>query len=329
MAVPRNAKYYAQKATANSIASASIVDGAIVNADINAAAAIAFSKLAALASTKILVGNASNVATAVTVTGDVTIGNTGVTAIGAGKVTNAMLEGSIATSKLLAADHGVGLNKVEFMAVGEYDFADAKEVVVPSATGITHATDLFTKAAHGLVDGDVVNVTTSGALPTGLSVDTAYYVRKISADSFKLYDTRAHALDTGAVTGLVEITDNGTGDQTFLAGAGIGQHALGVTLPDNAIITGGFVDVLTTFKDEDNDSATIAIQVQGANDIVNATAISAVGNIWDAGLRDVIPDATGSTAVKTDAAREMLMVVADDQLEAGKMRVYLRYVQGI
>ncbi len=66
----------------------SIVDGSIVNADINASAAIAFSKLAALPSTDILVGSAGNVATAVTVTGDVVISNTGVTAISAGVIVN-------------------------------------------------------------------------------------------------------------------------------------------------------------------------------------------------------------------------------------------------
>jgi len=53
-----------------------------------------------LSNGKILVGNGSNAATAVTPTGDVTISNAGVTAIGATKVTNAMLAGSIAYSKL-------------------------------------------------------------------------------------------------------------------------------------------------------------------------------------------------------------------------------------
>lgn len=69
----------------------SIQAGTIVNADINAAAAIDFSKLAALTSTNILVGSAGNVATSVAVTGDVTISNTGVTAIGANKVLSSMV----------------------------------------------------------------------------------------------------------------------------------------------------------------------------------------------------------------------------------------------
>jgi hypothetical protein len=48
----------------------------------------------------IWVGNGSNVATALAPTGDVTITSGGVTAIGSAKVTNSMLAGSIALSKL-------------------------------------------------------------------------------------------------------------------------------------------------------------------------------------------------------------------------------------
>ncbi|HPS16757.1 MAG TPA: hypothetical protein PKY41_06000, partial [Bacteroidales bacterium] len=51
--------------------------------------------VASLTDSHILVGNSSNLPTDVAMSGDVTINNSGVTAIGAGKVTNAMLAGSI------------------------------------------------------------------------------------------------------------------------------------------------------------------------------------------------------------------------------------------
>jgi hypothetical protein len=73
---------------------ASVVRGGLINGNIDAAAAIAFSKLAALDSANLLVGNGSNVATKVAVTGDVTINNAGVTAIGNAKVTPPMLTGA-------------------------------------------------------------------------------------------------------------------------------------------------------------------------------------------------------------------------------------------
>jgi hypothetical protein len=58
----------------------------------------------ALADGKIYVGNSSGIGTAVTPSGDVTFTNAGVTAIGALKVTNAMLAGSIAAAKLIGTD---------------------------------------------------------------------------------------------------------------------------------------------------------------------------------------------------------------------------------
>jgi hypothetical protein len=81
---------------------ASVVRGGLVNADIDAAAAIAFSKLAALDSANLLVGNGSNVATKVAVTGDVTISNAGVTAIGSAKVVTAMVNNAAITPAKLS-----------------------------------------------------------------------------------------------------------------------------------------------------------------------------------------------------------------------------------
>lgn len=57
-----------------------------------------------LADGSFLLGNSSNVATAVALSGDVTSTNAGVTAIGNTKVTNAMLAGSITSAKLVSSD---------------------------------------------------------------------------------------------------------------------------------------------------------------------------------------------------------------------------------
>ena len=64
-----------------SVTTAKLADGAVTNAKVDAAAAIAFSKLAALTSGNILVGNASNVPASVALSGDATISNTGVLSI--------------------------------------------------------------------------------------------------------------------------------------------------------------------------------------------------------------------------------------------------------
>lgn len=83
------------------VTAAKLAANAVTNVKVDAAAAIAFSKLAALPSAQILVGSAGNVATATAVTGDVTIGNTGVTAIGAAKVTKAMLAATVRPSHMI------------------------------------------------------------------------------------------------------------------------------------------------------------------------------------------------------------------------------------
>ncbi len=87
-----------------------IAAGAIVNADVNAAAAIAYSKLAVLPSANILVGNGASpsVATVRAVTGDIAITNTGVTSIAAGAIVNADVNASalIDFSKLAVLPSG-------------------------------------------------------------------------------------------------------------------------------------------------------------------------------------------------------------------------------
>lgn len=118
---------------------AAIGSGVIVNADVNGSAAIAYSKLAALTSANILVGSAGNVATVTAVTGDVTIGNTGVTAIGAAKITSAMMNDNLlhysdttistaevlalrTTPKTLVAAPGAGFCIVPMAAYATLDY---------------------------------------------------------------------------------------------------------------------------------------------------------------------------------------------------------------
>jgi hypothetical protein len=84
------------------VTSTMIANGTIVDADVNASAAIAHSKLANITAGSVLLGNASNVPTATALSGDVTINSSGVTAIGSGVIVDADVSASaeIAVSKL-------------------------------------------------------------------------------------------------------------------------------------------------------------------------------------------------------------------------------------
>lgn len=52
---------------------------------------------------------------------------------------------------------------------------------------------VVTMTAHGLINGQKVQITTTGALPTGLVANTTYFVRTIDANSFSLCTTLANA----------------------------------------------------------------------------------------------------------------------------------------
>jgi len=87
--------------TAGRVATDGIADGAVNNAKIATTAAIAPSKLAAVTAGQVLLGNATGVITATSITGDVTISSTGVATISASAVGAAEIaDGAIGVAEL-------------------------------------------------------------------------------------------------------------------------------------------------------------------------------------------------------------------------------------
>ncbi len=76
----------------------------------------------------------------------------------------------------------------------------------------THGSELFTTVAHGMSTGDgPFRVSSDTTLPSGLAVDTNYWIAKLSADTYHLCATRADALtDTEVLIG-----SDGTGVHTL------------------------------------------------------------------------------------------------------------------
>ena len=134
---------------------ASITADSIVDADINSSAAIAYSKLAALTDGNVLIGNASNVATSVAVTGDVLLSNAGVTSLASEVIVNADISNSAAIdfSKLAALTStnilvGNGSNVPTAVAVsGDATLANTGAITIADSA-ITTA-----KIADQAVDG--------------------------------------------------------------------------------------------------------------------------------------------------------------------------------
>jgi hypothetical protein len=113
-------------------------------------------------------------------------------------------------------------------------------------------------------------------------------------------------------------------------GGAIGAIGLGVSIPDNAIVCGGFVDVTATCTTAGNDAGTMAISIQQADDIVAAVAVNDGNNPWDAGLHAIVPKANTpeSTGIKLTAAREITATISTQAFTAGKFTVFLYYLQG-
>ena len=96
----------------------------------------------------------------------------------------------------------------------------------------------------------------------------------------------------------------------------------GTPIPNGSVVIGGYVDVTTQLTS--GGSATIACQVNAANDILTAVAVAS----WTAGRKNVLPAPTtgaltASTAVKTTADRNISIVIATADLTAGVFNVVL------
>lgn len=134
------------------------------------------------------------------------------------------------------------------------------------------------------------------------------------------------AADGLVMKGLARATFDATG------GKAVASYGLGVVLPDNAIITRSWYEVITTFTSAGADAGTIALGIptDDVAGIVAALAISNGGNIWDAGLHEGIQDgAAANMSVKTTAARELTADVAVQDLTAGKLVLFCEYVISI
>lgn len=86
-----------------------------------------------------------------------------------------------------------------------------------------------TLASHGMATGDGVYLTTTGALPTGLSVNTRYWVIRIDANTFSLATSLANAL---AGTGINTSVSQSGVHTCILAPYGIGDGTTTFNTPN-------------------------------------------------------------------------------------------------
>lgn len=101
-------------------------------------------------------------------------------------------------------------------------------------------------------------------------------------------------------------------------GGALGDIGLGIIIPRNAVIKKGWIDVLV--PPTSGGSATVALKLQSAADVLAATAIASV-----TGRLDTKQTGTAATMIKTTDDAELKVTVAVDTLLTGKFIVYLDY----
>jgi len=101
----------------------------------------------------------------------------------------------------------------------------------------------------------------------------------------------------------------------------VAAHPLAVTIPDNAIVIGGHVDVITAVTSDGD--ATVAISLVAANDLLTATGKASLAIKAQLPMAAVI-----AQPIKLEAAKPVTVTVGTAALTAGKINGYIIWMEG-
>lgn len=135
---------------------------------------------------------------------------------------NPKIKWNNSASKLQYSNDGTNFNDIgsgsggsgqNYISNGDFEaqllgWSDFNDSFTFATTDVNTTTDIITKTAHGLIDGDKVNFTSSTTLPGGLSAGTVYYVKVASSSTFQVSTTLGGA--------AVDLTSQGTGTHTLI-----------------------------------------------------------------------------------------------------------------
>lgn len=220
---------------------------------------------AALNSGQIYVGNSSNVGTARTLSGDVTVNNTGVTAIGNAKVTNAMLAGSIdlaakVTGVLPMANGGTGLS-----ALGS-----ALQVLRVNAGGTALE---YAAASGGVAAGDSPTWTGLHTFNSGVTTGTGASSGTVFAFNSLTTGVGANFSSSSVTSGsIVNIASTSTAGATGVEGLNIAMSGANGT--SGQTVTGATISVTNTNATSGTNKA-LVLTASGATTLNTALEVTA------------------------------------------------------
>ena len=222
-----------------------------------------------LSNGNILVGDATNKAAAVTMSGDVTLSNTGVATIGSGKVSNGMLQSGINATKL--ADGSVDNTKLQYintLASNAQTQLDAKQTSTLSNGNILVG-DATNKAAAVTMSGDVTLSNTGVATIANDAITTTKLlngnVTYAKIQNVSSSDKVLGRVSSGAGA-IEEISTSGTGDVV---------RANSPTLTGNITASGPVAITNTTTS---NSTSTGALVISGGVGIGSNLYVDGVAN---------------------------------------------------
>jgi hypothetical protein len=206
--------------------------------------------------------------------------------------------------------------------------------------------DVGTLGVHGNSSGNTQSLVQDASEDTLVGSGTT-----VPTDGTSGYSKGAMFIDTNAVNAMRAIYENqGTttsskfkligGEEHVLAvtydftvdgGTHNTSYGLGVSLPDNAVITRSWYEAFSNFTSATGAAImSLDIPTDDEQGLVAFTSISSTdsGNIWDAGYHEGIQTGTAATfAEKTTAEREITFSIASSEnLLQGKATFFIEYV---
>ena len=171
--------------------------------------------------------------------------------------------------------------------------------VASTVTITIAAPGVVTWAAHGLSVNDTIRFTTTGALPTGLAINTTYYVKTVlSANTF--------TVSTSAGGAAVTTSGTQSGTQTALVWYGVPVVAVAntevtvatVTVPGWAMGTGGGMEIDALFSLTNNATVKTLGMTYGGGVLLAAAA----ANSASACVQKLMCNRGGSQVVSNSAS---------------------------
>jgi len=140
-------------------------------------------------------------------------------------------------------------------------------------------------------------------------------------DNFDTVETAITKIEGLNVTKFTFDTAANDAASTPASNKTVGAHPLAVTIPDNAIVISGFVDVIAAVTS--NGDATVAIHLVDANDLLTATGKASLTLAAQLPMAAVI-----AAPIKLTEEKAITVTVGTAALTAGKLDGYIIWMEG-